>query len=253
MRLQGKKAVITGGNKGIGKAIALAFAKEGADILITYNSDPKQAEKACEELSKHGVQAYCLQLNLNIPDTLAPFIDQAIQKLGQIDICVNNAGYFLKEPFLAIPEESLDTMIQVNLTSPFLLIQKIAKHMIAKKIQGKFINISSISNTGCIPGLAHYEVSKAGFSMLTKTAAFNLAPYGIRVNEISPGLTITESNEEEWENNKLDIQEVEDYIPMGRVGQTIDHAKTAVFLASDDSPWMTGAELIIDGGVSTRL
>lgn len=252
-RLKGKSAFITGGSKSIGKSIAISFAKEGANVIIGYSSSQKAAEETANEAQKYNVKAYTLHSDLSNPSEIDQWLDFCDQKLGRLDVVVNNAGVLTRRDFLDVPEEELNYVTQINMLSPFILIQKAAKYMIKNSIQGSIINISSVSSDRAALNVSHYEASKAGLSMVTKSAAFNLAKHGIRVNEIAPGLTQTDINKQQWEQDYETWEKRKEMIPIGRAGKPEDHAGAAVFLASDESSWMTGGRIVIDGGVTTRL
>ncbi len=250
MRLKGKKAIITGGGRGIGRAIALSFAREGADLVITYVSDKASADETLREIYKYGGQAIALPLNLGDLTQISQLKSEAIAFLGKVDILVNNAGFLTRKNFLDIAQDELFKVLNINLTSPFILLQQIAAQMQQQNTGGSIINVSSISDRIASNGLSHYQCAKAGLSMLTKGAALELAQYGIRVNTISPGLTATDINRNQWDNQtEIWRSRVAD-IPLKRAGLPEDHVGAAIFLASDESAWMTGACLVMDGGRS---
>lgn len=248
MKLQGKKILITGGSNGIGRAIAFGMAREGTDILITYRSAQAEAEKAVEEMMSYGVKAYSIQADLNDLQQASQIAQQAIELLGKVDILVNNAGTLTRQAFIDIPFNELEMNMNVNLIAPFMLSQYIAKHMVEQKIQGSILNISSISDRMVHKNLAHYQCSKAGMTMLTKSAAYELAEYGIRVNAISPGLTATNINKDQRDQDQEKWQQRSNIIPIGRTATPEDYVGAAIFLSSDDANYITGEIMIIDGG-----
>ncbi len=250
MRLKGKTAIITGGGRGIGRAIAEKFAQEGADVLITYVNDKTSAEVTQQKLQTYGGKSTALSVDLAEPDQICRLKKEAVALLGKVDILVNNAGFLTRKNLLDITQDELFKILNVNLTGPFFLLQQIAAQMQLQNSGGSIINISSISDSIASNGLTHYQCAKAGLSMLTKGAALELAQYGIRVNTISPGLTATDMNRNQWENQTEVWQSRVAGIPLKRAGLPEDHVGAAVFLASDESAWMTGACLVMDGGRS---
>lgn len=253
MRLKGKRAVIAGGSSGIGRAIALGFAKEGADIVITYNKNEMSALQVVEEVKCLGRQAKAIKLDLLNPnmECLIKFFDEAVVFFnGHITTLINSAGIVSRKEFLNISENEFDEVMKINFKMPFFLTQKIVKHMSDVGEGGSIINISSISDTIVGNGYSIYQCSKSSLSMLTKGAALEFAKYGIRVNTISPGLTETNINKDQREKNPEIWQSRVTQTPIGRVGQPDDHVGAAIFLASDESSWMTGGNIVIDGGRS---
>jgi NAD(P)-dependent dehydrogenase (short-subunit alcohol dehydrogenase family) len=240
MRLLGKKTIVTGANRSIGKAIALAFAKEGADVVISYRSDQTGALEVADEIKKLGRQAEAIFADFSIASGVDQFFDLAVDFLGEIDVLVNNAAAYNTDSFLDLLAADFEALLKINVTAPMILSQSAARYMISKQVQGSIINISSISGNRPYPNRAALASSKAALNMLTQCTALDLALYRIRVNGIAPGST--PYNE--------DSQAPCSYIPLGRTGKADDHAKVAIFLASDESSWMTGQILSVDGGQS---
>jgi glucose 1-dehydrogenase len=249
-RLLGKKAIVTGGNKGIGKAIAVGFAKEGAEIVIGYCTDKGAALATLEEISAQGVKATAIQVDMSHAGSIAQFFSDSVDFLGDVDVLVNNAGILSFAPFHEISESDLDRVMDVNLKGPFILLQHFSKHRQKLGTGGSAINVSSISANYTLPNLTAYQCSKAALSMLTKGAAVELAPYGIRVNTLAPGLIATDLNRFLWEEDAAGWDQIAKTIPLGRTGLPEDQVGAAIFLASDESSWMTGASLTVDGGVN---
>ena len=247
-RLRGKKAVVIGGSNGIGSAIVSAFAKEGADVLFSCFKDSRAGQVLVDQAAEFENRLRFISLDAGDISQVTTVYDAALDHLGQVDILVNNAAVIDRTGFLEIKLEAYRRILDVNLQFPFFVCQRFAQHMVAQGIKGSIINISSLSASKAVSRMAHYQCSKAGLSMLTKSAAYELAPHGIRVNTISPGLTASEANRDQWEGNPELWRERGKDIPMGRAGRPTDHAGAAVFLASDESSWITGAELNIDGG-----
>lgn len=247
-RLKGKRAIVTGGANGIGRAIAEAFAREGADLFFTARSDVEAADAARIVFQGYGVRADYMLLDVGEPDSVARLIERSETVLGLADILVNNVATGKRGEFLATHVDDYDRTMAVNLRFPFFATQAYARRMHAASIPGSIINIGSISATKAISAVASYQCSKAGLVMLSRSAAYELAPFQIRVNTISPGLTATKSNANQWRDQPEVWRERGKDIPMGRTGVPADIAGAAVFLASQESSWMTGAELVVDGG-----
>jgi NAD(P)-dependent dehydrogenase (short-subunit alcohol dehydrogenase family) len=249
-RLQNKNAVITGASHGIGRGIALAFAREGANLVFTYRNDSAAAQALVDQLTSGETRAAAAQIDGNDLGAIDVLLQLAESFLGTVDVLVNNVGVTTRTSFCDITPQEYDYVLTANLKFPFFLSQRVARHMIARKIRGSIINVSSVSAFKAVSKMAHYQCSKAGLSMLTKSLAYELAPYNIRVNTLSPGLTATQANRSQWEGDpelwKLRTKD----IPLGRPGVPDDHGGAAVFLASDEASWMTGGDLVIDGGDS---
>lgn len=241
MRLKGKNCIVTGGTRGIGRAIAIAFAKEGANVAFTYHNRAEFANDIIAQLELCDIKCTAIKADLAKISDVSRIIEESYAALGNIDVLVNNAGICNVSPFVDIFEEEFSSIIDINLKAPFFLSQYTARHMIENKTKGSIINISSISAFRAEGGLAHYEVSKAGLSMLTKSTALELSGYGIRVNTISPGYTKTDMTKDVCSDRIAAI-------PFDRMGEPDEIAQGAVYLASDESAYMTGSDLVIDGG-----
>jgi NAD(P)-dependent dehydrogenase (short-subunit alcohol dehydrogenase family) len=241
MRLQNKKAIITGANRSIGRAIALEFAKQGADVAISYRSHEKGAQDTIAAVQKLHRSGIALHADFLEVDEIESFFNKALEFLGSVDILVNNAARYNTTPFLDLRIPIFEELLKVGVCAPLFLIQLAAKHMIGQKISGSIINISSISGSRPYPSRTAHSTAKAALNMLTQSASLELAPFGIRVNAIAPGDT-------PYEEVKQPISV--EHIPLQRVGKAQDHANTAVFLASEESSWMTGQIVTIDGGQS---
>jgi len=250
MQLIGKKAIVTGGSQGIGKGIAIALAKAGADVVIQYHSAKYKAQEVVDQINKTDQTATAIQSDFTEEKAPELFIEEAIRELKTVDILVNCAAAYDRGPLLDLTAEQFAWMQKVNVEVPFRLIQAFVKHHIDRRMPGSIINISSISGLMPSIGSCLNSCSKAGLNMLTRSAALELAPYQIRVNSIAPGLVDTESNLDFKTGDPQGWQNALNEIPIGRVGQPIDCAQLAVFLASDDSSWITGAVIPIDGGMS---
>ena len=247
MNLTGRAALITGGARGIGKHIALELAQVGCRIAVNYYVEPDRAEETVSELLAHGVDAFAVHGDVGLAADVHGMIAQVIARFGQLDILVNNAGTQTWTPFLEVTEDEWDRVIRTNLRGCFLCTQAAARQM--KSQGGVVINIGSGCNKVPFPGLVAYTASKGGIEMLTKVAAVELAPYRIRVNCVAPGAI-------EVERTRLELP---DYAgtwggltPLGRVGTPADIAKAVLFLVSDDSSFVTGQTLFVDGGLFTQ-
>ncbi|TDD79320.1 SDR family NAD(P)-dependent oxidoreductase [Actinomadura rubrisoli] len=247
-RLTGQRAIVTGGANGIGRAIATAFAREGCDVFFTALRDEAAARSTLAELRGHGVRADYMLLDGADPDGVPRLMDAAAGALGLADILVNNAATTTRTAYLDLTPEDYERVMAVNLRFPFFATQAFAARLRADGATGSVINISSISAFKAVSAMAHYQCSKAGLSMLTRSAAYELAPFGIRVNTISPGLTATNANASQWRQDPDLWRERSKDIPLGRPGRPEDFAGAAVFLASAESEWMTGGDLVVDGG-----
>ncbi len=250
--LVGKKAIVTGANRGIGKAIAIGLSKEGAEVVVGFSTDNEAARATVEEISAFGTRAIAIQVDINDAESIAQFFHKSIDFLGDVTILVNNAGVLSFAPFLEISESELDRTMGINFKGPFLLLQHFAAYRKNQGGGGSVINVSSISANYTAPNLTAYQCSKAALSMLTKGAALELAPYRIRVNTLAPGLIATDLNRFLWEEDSAGWKLLAEDIPLGRTGLPEDQVGAAIFLASDESGWMTGSTITIDGGVDRR-
>jgi 3-oxoacyl-[acyl-carrier protein] reductase len=240
--LEGKRAFITGGRRGIGRAIALAFAREGADIAIcdlVVDDAAKDAVKAVEAL---GRRAIAVQADVALRPQVDRAVAEALAALGELDIVVNNAGIALSNTMMDIPEADWDAVIDVNLKGLFNVSQATTARMMERRT-GRVINISSIAGRrGSIFGDVHYSSAKAGVIGFTKCMARVVAPYGITVNAIAPGIVSTDILSAEHEAASLPM------IPLGRTGKPDDIANVALFFASPLSDYVTGTVLDVNGG-----
>ncbi|MBB3660989.1 glucose 1-dehydrogenase/3-oxoacyl-[acyl-carrier protein] reductase [Rhizobium sp. BK650] len=249
-KLLGKKAIVTGGGSGIGRAIAEALVVAGADVLITVKSDVESAKVFCELAASQGRTANFMTLSCEDPAAPVELFSRASTLFQQVDILVNNAAFATRTSFIAIKNEEYDLTQAVNARFPFFAIQQFARTNIERGTGGSIINVASVSGYKSTSRMSAYQSSKAALLMLTKSAALELAPYGIRVNALSPGLTATKGNAAQWRDNPEAWAERSKGLPLGRTGKPEDMAGAAVFLASDESGWMTGGNIVIDGGSS---
>ena len=240
-RLEDRIALITGSARGIGAGIARAFAAEGARVVITYRKEEKQASRLAEELGG----ALCLQLDVTSKASIDRVFEIVDDRLGSLDLLVNNAGYLVQEPFLEITEESYQRTLDTNLKGVFFCTQAAARRFESAG-SGAVINIASVGGQFGGPKAPHYSASKAAVIALTKSCARILGPMGVRVNAISPGFIRTEMIEHLLTGD--DEKEIADSLPLARIGEVDDVGAAAVYLACDDSGFVTGHVLNVNGG-----
>lgn len=246
MKLQGKTAFVSGGSRSIGRAIALGLAREGADVAIMYVSHDEAAAGVVREIEGLGRRALAVKADAVKREDVRRATAEVEDRLGAIDVLVYCAGVQKRVLFLDLQEDEWDWMLDTNLKGCFLVGQAVAERMKGRGY-GKIINVSSVAATVPSKRMAAYNVSKAGVAMLTKCMALELAEYGIRVNALAPGLTRTDINRKDLEDESFLKMRLEQ-IPLGRVLDPEDHVGAAVFLASADSDGMTGQTVQIDGG-----
>lgn len=241
--LKGKTAVVTGGSRGIGRAICLKFAENGADIAFLYAGNTAKAEETLKELEGLGVKAKAYQCNVSDAEAVSAVIKEIVKEFGGIQILVNNAGITKDKLVPMMKAAEFDAVIDTNLKGAFYMIKGVYPLFLKQK-GGKIINISSVSGLTGNPGQANYSASKAGVIGLTKSVAKELASRGVCCNAIAPGFIATEMTEG-LENNTW-----KDAIPMQRFGEAEEVAKLALFLASEHSDYITGEVIRIDGGLA---
>ena len=247
-RLDGRRALVTGGSRGIGRACAVGLAKEGASVGITYVSNSDAAADAVHSITTLGRQSKSYKANSSKLSDVKTAVDNFVADFGGIDILVNNAGILKRTPFLEISEDEWDAIIGTNLKGYFLVGQTVAKKMVNNG-GGVIINISSAGQELAAPNLAHYCTAKAGVAMLTKEMALELAPYHIRVNAVAPGLVETDMNRKDIANPEFRERRMA-RIPLKIIARPEDVAGTVVFLASDDSKLSTGRTVFLDAGAN---
>ncbi|MDR4887500.1 SDR family NAD(P)-dependent oxidoreductase [Fredinandcohnia sp. QZ13] len=244
MRLKEKKAIVTGAGRGIGLAIAKKFLQEGAQVVIC-DINEENLNKAEDELRQYG-EVYAKKVNITDRSEVESLVAFAKEKLGRIDVLANNAGIAHFEPFLEVSDEYWNKTLSVNLTGTFLCSQVIAGEMVKQKY-GSIVNMSSSNGILAEANLAHYNASKGGVKLLTKTMAIELAPYNIRANNVCPGFILTDLAIEGGISEK-DLKEYTQKIPLNRYGKVEEVANAFCFLASDEASFITGTELVVDGG-----
>jgi len=244
MRLKDKVALITGGARGIGRAIALSYAKDGADIVVA-DVNKEEAEKTCLDIQALGRKAMALELDVTDYAKVEEAINKILDKFRKVDILVNNAGITKDNLLLRMSQAEWDAVLNVNLKGSFNCIKAVSRPMI-KQRAGRIVNIASIIGIIGNPGQANYSASKAGIIALTKTAAKELASRNINVNAIAPGFIQTEMTAKLPEDLK---QKMKEAIPLNKFGSPDDVAAACIFLASEDSSYITGQTIVVDGGM----
>lgn len=244
MILQNKVAVVTGGSRGIGKAIAEKFAAEGASVAILYSSNSASADAVVEEIRNAGGTAKAYQCHVENSDEVGKTIDEVVNDLGKIDIIINNAGITRDKLLMMMKEEDFDDVISVNLKGAYNTMRKVCP-MLARQRWGRVINLSSIAGINGNAGQVNYSASKAGLIGMTKSAAREFAGRGITVNAIAPGFVETDMTEKFASD-----ENVMKRIPVGRMGRPDEIASLALFLASDAAAYITGEVIRIDGGLA---
>jgi NAD(P)-dependent dehydrogenase (short-subunit alcohol dehydrogenase family) len=248
MKLKKQVALVTGGSRSIGRAIALGFAREGANVAVNYVSHTGEAQSTVREIELLGRQALAVRADVSRRAEVEAMVNEVWDKLGPIDILVNNAGVQKRVFFLDLEETDWDWMLGVNLKGYYLVGQAVTTRMKARS-SGTIINISSEAAGFPAQRMTAYCISKAGVAMLTKCMALELAQYGIRVNALAPGLTRTDINRQDLEDEDfLNMRLAR--IPLGRVMHPENLVGAAIFLASSDSEMATGITLQVDGGRS---
>jgi glucose 1-dehydrogenase len=248
-RLQGRRALVTGANSGIGRGIALRLAQEGAAVAVNYISHPEAAEEVVKEINAIGVKGIAIRADVSNEGEVEEMFKQAASALGGLDILVNNAGMETHHEFLEMPLKDWQKVIDVDLTGPFLCAQRAARLMIQTGKGGAIVNITSVHQIIPWGGYAHYCAAKAGLDMLTKTIALELATQNVRVNSVAPGAIQTPINKEVWSDPAM-MNDLLSKIPTARVGQVEEVARVVAFLCSDEASYMTGATVYVDGGMT---
>lgn len=248
-RLEGRRALVTGANSGIGRGIAMRLAQEGAAVAVNYISHPEAAAEVVEQIKGLGVKGIAVRADVSNEGEVEEMFKQAASSLGGLDILINNAGMETHHEFLEMPLKDWQKVIDVDLTGPFLCAQRAARLMVKNDKGGAIVNITSVHQVIPWGGYAHYCAAKAGLDMLTKTIALELATQKVRVNSVAPGAIQTPINKEVWSDPAM-MQDLLSKIPNGRVGQVEEVASVVAFLCSDEASYMTGATVYVDGGMT---
>ena len=248
MNLKGKAAIVTGGNSGIGMAIALALAEAGANICIDYVSNERATEDLEKKIVALGDQAIGVEADVSKVEDLQRLIDETVKAFGHVDIMVNNAGVETRSSVLETTEKQYDFVLNVNLKSAFFGTQVAAKQMIVQGGGGRIINVTSVHEDWPMPGNTPYCLSKGGMRMLTRTAGVELAPHGILVVGVGPGAVATPINLSTM-NDPVLLKKLNDAIPLGRMARPEEIASVVAFLASDGASYLTATTIFADGGI----
>lgn len=244
MSLNGKTALVTGASRGIGRAVALRLAADGANVAVIYAGSVDKAEAVCEEIRAMGVEAKAYRCDVASSEDVKETVKAVTAELGKIDILVNNAGITRDSLVLSMKDEDYDAVLNTNLKGAFNMIRACYSGFIRKK-SGRIINISSVSGIMGNAGQANYSASKAGLIGLTKSVARELASRNVTCNAVAPGFIQTDMTENIGEDNTL-----RSMIPLGRMGKPEDIAAAVAFLASDAAAYITGEVLRVDGGLA---
>lgn len=248
MKLLNKVALVTGSTQGIGRAMAIRFAKEGADIILAGLADSDEAQQSMELVRREGRKACFLAGDLGQVETCRQLIEYGVQELGAIDILVNNAGVEIHSDFWDVDEKDYDQVMDVNLKGTFFTTQKFVQYLRATQRKGKIINTSSVHEELPFPHFSSYCASKGGIKMLMRNLSVELAPFGITINNIAPGAIETPMNAKLL-NNPIQLKKLLQNIPLNRLGKPEDVAGVAAFLASSDADYITGSTIYVDGGL----
>jgi glucose 1-dehydrogenase len=247
-KLNGKVAFVTGSGQGIGQAIAIRLAQEGADVVVDDRVIGESAQATVAAIEKLGRRAATVQGDLSSSADDRRVINEAVAKLGKIDILVNNAGVEKRADFWDVTEQEFDFVLNINLRGTFFITQDFVNHLRATKRPGRIINISSVHEELPFPHFSTYCASKGALKMLCRDLAIELAPLGITINNVAPGAIETPINKALLSNPAL-LQELLTKIPLGRLGNPNDVAGLVSFLASDDASYITGSTFVVDGGL----
>lgn len=246
MRLGGKVAVVTGGSRGVGRAVCLAFAREGASVVVNYATRPDAAEEVVREIEKLGQKAVSVGADVATWEGAERVVKAAIENFGKIDILVNNAGFTRPAMLHKMTEEDWQAVIDIHLKAPWLCIKAAFPYMTEQK-SGSIINVASVAGVVGTVGQINYSAAKGGVIALTKSAARELAPYGIRVNCVVLGIVETEMSEKIRTDPKL-VEVYKRRILLGRFASPEEVTEAFVFLASDGASYITGQVVMVDGG-----
>jgi glucose 1-dehydrogenase len=248
MLLEGKTMIVTGGNSGIGGAIARAAAAEGANVVVDYVVHPEATADELTQIRSRGGRAVGIDADVSKLDELKKMVDFAVMTFGTLDVIVNNAGVETRTSVLDTTEEQFQRVMDINLKSAFFGTQLAAQQFIKQGTPGVVINVSSVHEDWPMPGNTAYCVSKGGARMLTRTAGVELGPHAIRVVNVAPGAVATPINTSTM-NDPAELKKLDAAIPLGRMAQPAEIADTVVFLASEKAGYLTATTVFVDGGI----
>jgi glucose 1-dehydrogenase len=249
--LRGKVAIVTGGNSGIGRAIVLELAKQGANLVIDYIMHPEATEALERQVTALGHRAFGVEADVGKVADLERLIDGAVKKFGRLDVMVNNAGIETRTSVLETTEAQYDQVLRTNLKSAFFGTQLAARQMIKQGGGGRIINITSVHEDWPMPGNIAYCLSKGGMRMLTRTAGVELAPHNVLVVGIAPGAVATPINRVTMKDPAM-MERLNAAIPLGRMAEPEEIAGVVAFLASDQARYMTSTTVVVDGGMTQQ-
>jgi len=254
--LAGKNVLVTGGSSGIGQAIAVRFAEYGANVAINYLRQPEEAAgteeqvQACvAKVQREGVRDVLVGADVSSEEDVVRMVGETVERLGGVDVLVNNAGIQISRPSDELSSKDFDTVLAVNLRGSFMAAREAIRHFLGEDKPGSIVNISSVHQLIPKPDYLGYSVSKGGMQNLTRTLALEYAGRGVRVNGVGPGATITPINSA-WIEDPVKKAQVEEHIPMRRAGTADEMAGVTCFLASDDAAYITGQTIFVDGGLT---
>ena len=254
-RFEGKKVLVTGSGTGIGRGVALEFAREGADVVLHYAHSDAGAKSAAGEILAMGRRAVVLQANFEDVDAVIKLGAGAVEALGGIDCLVNNSGITFNKPFLKITPEQYNTVFDVNIRAQFFLTQNIVGHMLSRGGGGAIVNLTSIHGVQGAPEHAVYAATKGAIIAFTRTLGIELAHKGIRVNAIAPGWVMVENHRKIFPGytDEGALESARNSVPLGRPGFPVDIAKLALFLCSEDAEYIIGQTIVADGGTTALM
>jgi NAD(P)-dependent dehydrogenase (short-subunit alcohol dehydrogenase family) len=246
---EGSVVIVTGAGSGLGRGIAARFAEARAAVVVHYNRSAEGATALAASITTRGGKAIAAQADLTRSDDVRGLVARATDALGGVDVLVNNAGIYPVDPLLEMAEDAWDKVVDANLRSVHLLTQAAARRMADQGRGGAVVNVASIEARNPAALHSHYSAAKAGVAMYTRTAALELGRLGIRVNSVSPGLIDREGLDRDWPDG---VNRYLAKVPLGRLGRPDDVADACLFLASPAARWITGADLVVDGGILTN-
>lgn len=249
-----KVVIVTGSGSGLGQGIARRFAEAGAGVVVHYKASAEGAQQVVTEIQARGGTAIAIQADVVKSEEVARLVSGTVDAFGHVDVLVNNAGIYPLAAILDMQPEQWDEVVDANLRSAFLCTQAFAKQIVKQNtnstgVGGAIVNITSIEAENPAPSHSHYDAAKGGVLMLTRASAFELAAHNIRVNAVAPGLIAREGIEQAWPEG---VQRWQRNAPLKRLGMPEDVADACLFLASPAARWITGANLLVDGGVMTH-